>query len=132
LNCPVRGAKQLMAMNDKVKEALKIVEDQRNELLSILERTRESQIETANERLARWKTRTVRLISENIHHNEGVKLQNITRNWASAVKLASELNIDNRIMYTIGAAAKKIGLMDSDVIFSIPLSTTGKSPYFDR
>ena len=50
----------------------------------------------------------------------------------SAVKLASELNIDNRIMYTIGAAAKKIGLLDSDVIFGIPLSTTGKSPYFDR
>jgi hypothetical protein len=26
----------------------------------------------------------------------------------SAVKLAGELNIDNRIMYTLGAAAKKI------------------------
>lgn len=50
----------------------------------------------------------------------------------SAVKLASELNIDNRIMYTIGAAAKKIGLLDSDVIIGIPLSATGKSPYFDR
>lgn len=50
----------------------------------------------------------------------------------SAAKLASELNIDNRIMYTIGAAAKKIELLDSDVIFGIPISTTGKSPYFDR
>ena len=50
----------------------------------------------------------------------------------SAAKLASELNIDNRIMYTIGTAAKKIGLLDSDVIMGIPLSATGKSPYFDR
>jgi uncharacterized ferredoxin-like protein len=50
----------------------------------------------------------------------------------SAAKLASELNMDNRIMYTIGAAAKKMGLLDSDVIIGIPLSATGKSPYFDR
>ena len=50
----------------------------------------------------------------------------------SAVKLASELNIDNRIMYTIGASAKELRMLDSDVIIGIPLSTTGKSPYFDR
>jgi len=50
----------------------------------------------------------------------------------AAVKLAGELNIDNRIMYSIGAAAKKLGLLDSDVIMGIPLSATGKNPYFDR
>ena len=50
----------------------------------------------------------------------------------SAVKQASKLNIDNRMMYTIGVAAKKTGLLDSDVIIGIPLSVTGKSPYFDR
>lgn len=50
----------------------------------------------------------------------------------SAVKLAAELCIDNRIMYTIGVAAKELGLLDSDVIMGIPLAVTGKSPYFDR
>ena len=50
----------------------------------------------------------------------------------SAVKLAGELSIDNRIMYTIGAAARKMNLLDSDVIIGIPLSVTGKNPYFDR
>ncbi len=50
----------------------------------------------------------------------------------SAVKLAAELCIDNRIMYTIGVAAKDLGLLDSDVIMGIPLAVTGKSPYFDR
>jgi uncharacterized ferredoxin-like protein len=50
----------------------------------------------------------------------------------SAVKLAGELNIDNRMMYTAGAAAKKLKLLDSDVIIGIPLSVTGKNPYFDR
>jgi uncharacterized ferredoxin-like protein len=50
----------------------------------------------------------------------------------SAVKLAGELNIDNRIMYTVGAAARKLNLLDSDLVIGIPLSVTGKNPYFDR
>ena len=50
----------------------------------------------------------------------------------SAVKMAGELNIDNRMMYTIGAAAKKLNLLDSDIIIGIPLSATGKNPFFDR
>jgi len=50
----------------------------------------------------------------------------------SAVKLAGELNIDNRIMYSVGAAAKRAGLLDSDLIIGIPLSITGKNPFFDR
>ena len=50
----------------------------------------------------------------------------------SAIKLASELNIDNRMMYTIGAAAQKLGLLDADIIIGVPLSATGKSIYFDR
>jgi uncharacterized ferredoxin-like protein len=50
----------------------------------------------------------------------------------SAVKLAGELNIDNRIMYTVGAAAKKLKLLDSNIIMGILLSVTGKNPYFDR
>ncbi len=50
----------------------------------------------------------------------------------SAAKAAGFLNIDNRIMYTIGAAARKLKLLTSDVIIGFPLSVTGKSPYFDR
>jgi uncharacterized ferredoxin-like protein len=50
----------------------------------------------------------------------------------SAVKIAAELGIDNRIMYSVGAAAKKLKLLDSDVVIGIPLSVTGKNPFFDR
>jgi uncharacterized ferredoxin-like protein len=50
----------------------------------------------------------------------------------SAAKLAGELNIDNRMMYTVGAAAKRLNLLDSDLVIGIPLSVTGKNPYFDR
>lgn len=50
----------------------------------------------------------------------------------SAVKTAADLNIDNRMMYTIGAAAKDLGLLDADVIIGIPLSVSGKNIFFDR
>ncbi|HNV23270.1 MAG TPA: DUF2148 domain-containing protein [Candidatus Omnitrophota bacterium] len=52
----------------------------------------------------------------------------------SAVSVAADLRVDNRIMYTIGLAVKELGFFDSDVkvIFGIPLSATSKSPFFDR
>jgi len=50
----------------------------------------------------------------------------------SAVKTASLMNVDNRVMYRIGVVAKQTGMMDSQVIMGIPLSATGKSIYFDR
>ncbi len=50
----------------------------------------------------------------------------------SAAKTASWLNADNRMMYTIGVAARAAGMIDADVVIGIPLSATGKSIYFDR
>jgi uncharacterized ferredoxin-like protein len=50
----------------------------------------------------------------------------------SAVKTASLLNADNRIMYRIGPVVREMGLIDADVVLGIPLSATGKSIYFDR
>ena len=50
----------------------------------------------------------------------------------SAAKTAQLHNIDNRIMYRIGVAAKNIGLLDSKVVMGIPLYVGSKSIYFDR
>jgi len=50
----------------------------------------------------------------------------------SAVKTASLLNVDNRVMYRIGPVAREMGLIDADFVMGIPLSATGKSIYFDR
>ncbi len=50
----------------------------------------------------------------------------------SAVKTASILNIDNRIMYRIGVAAKKKGFLEADIIMGIPFAATGKNIFFDR
>ncbi len=50
----------------------------------------------------------------------------------SAVKTASILNVDNRIMYRVGVAVREMGLVDWEFVMGIPLSVTGKSIYFDR
>jgi len=51
----------------------------------------------------------------------------------SAVKTASILNVDNRIMYRIGAAAMRLKMLpEASTIMGVPLSAKGKSPYFDR
>ncbi|MEE9552774.1 MAG: DUF2148 domain-containing protein [candidate division Zixibacteria bacterium] len=50
----------------------------------------------------------------------------------SAVKTAQILNVDNRIMYRAGVAARRMGMVDWDYVLGIPLSATGKNIYFDR
>jgi len=51
----------------------------------------------------------------------------------SAVKTASLLNVDNRIMYRAGTAALRLGMMkDSTIVVGIPLSAQGKNIFFDR
>ena len=50
----------------------------------------------------------------------------------SAVKTASILNVDNRIMYRIGMIARKREMINDDVVLGIPLSAHGKNVYFDR
>ena len=52
----------------------------------------------------------------------------------SAVALAARKHIDNRIMFTAGRAAIDQGLFPKPVTvaYGIPLSATGKNPFFDR
>jgi len=50
----------------------------------------------------------------------------------SAVKTASLFNVDNRIMYRVGVVARRLGLIEGEVVLGIPLSATGKNIYFDR
>lgn len=50
----------------------------------------------------------------------------------SAVKTASILNADNRIMYRVGVVAKKIDLAKGAIVVGIPISASSKNIYFDR
>lgn len=49
----------------------------------------------------------------------------------SAVKTASLFNADNRIMYSVGVAAKSLGLSEGEVSVGVPISATSKNIYFD-
>ncbi|MHC1604903.1 MAG: ferredoxin domain-containing protein [Candidatus Methanofastidiosia archaeon] len=51
---------------------------------------------------------------------------------SSAAKTASIHNTDNRMMYTVGLASKRSGIMDGDVVVGIPISIKGKNIFFDR
>lgn len=51
----------------------------------------------------------------------------------SAVSVACDNRIDNRVMYTVGYAANQLKLLpNSDIVLGVPLSVSGKSPFFDR
>ena len=53
---------------------------------------------------------------------------------SSAASMANQFHVDNRVMYSVGRACLELGLFDSGVkqALGIPLSITGKNPFFDR
>lgn len=52
----------------------------------------------------------------------------------SAVSVAMDNRIDNRIMYTVGQAVLEMGILGEDVkiVYAVPLSISSKNPFFDR
>lgn len=73
-----------MDIEKKAQEAIEMIGIQQKELMDIIERVQGDQdINIAEERLERWKSRTVKLLSTKIHPNEGAKLQEKYRGYAS-------------------------------------------------
>ena len=64
--------------------------------------------------------------------NCAFKIMDLGIALGSAGRTAMELCVDNRMMYSIGLAAKRAKVMDDDVIIAMPLSIKGKNIYFDR
>lgn len=51
----------------------------------------------------------------------------------SAVQLLSQMGFDNRIQFTLGMAARELGLVPSNsVSIGVPVSLSSKNPFFDR
>lgn len=51
----------------------------------------------------------------------------------SACAIAADNRVDSRVMFSAGLVAQKIGLIQGcHIVNAIPLSCTGKSPFFDR
>ena len=80
------------------------------------------------------KSQLVALIG--IEYGEGLskelKLVDLGIALGSASKIASDLNVDNRIMRSIGEAAENMKLLQADHVLGIPISIKGKSIFFDR
>lgn len=69
-----------MEINEKAQKAIGMVKSRGKELSTIVERVRsDSDFSTAKERLRRWKSRTIKLLSEQIHPDEAVKLKKIRK-----------------------------------------------------
>jgi uncharacterized ferredoxin-like protein len=66
--------------------------------------------------------------------NCAIRMADIGIAVGSAVRTAQIHNVDNRIMYSGGVAARELGLFSKDctVVYAIPLSATGKNIFFDR
>src|SRR5512145_3543892 len=52
--------------------------------------------------------------------NCAIRLLDLGIAMGSAVKTASNLNVDNRVMYRIGVSARRLGLMKSRICHGIP------------
>ena len=51
----------------------------------------------------------------------------------SMVSVAADMRADARVMFSVGLAAKRMGLLEGcRSVFGIPVSISSKSPYFDR
>ncbi len=51
----------------------------------------------------------------------------------SAVSLAADMRVDNRVMFSVGQAVMALGMMpEAEMILALPLSVKGKSIFFDR
>lgn len=65
--------------------------------------------------------------------NCAIKMTDLGIALGSAAKTASMHNVDNRIMFSAGAGALSLGLLEKcTVAYGIPLKVSGKSIYFDR
>lgn len=69
-----------MEINEKAQKAIEMVKLQGKELSTIAERVRsDNDFSTARERLRRWKSRTKKLLSEQIHPDEAAKLKKMRK-----------------------------------------------------
>ncbi|MDR1006431.1 MAG: DUF2148 domain-containing protein [Bacteroidales bacterium] len=51
----------------------------------------------------------------------------------SAVSVASDAKVDTRVMFSVGLAITALNIMeDCDYCLAIPVSISGKNPFFDR
>lgn len=64
-----------------------------------------------------------------------IKIADLGIALGSAVSMAADMRIDNRILYSVGKSAMEMGLFESSNIFNayaVGISISGKNIFFDR
>ncbi|MEG2494377.1 MAG: DUF2148 domain-containing protein [Mucinivorans sp.] len=61
------------------------------------------------------------------------KAQDLGIAIGSAASVAADNRVDSRVMYSVGVAAMELNFLPlCHAVMAIPISATGKSPFFDR
>jgi uncharacterized ferredoxin-like protein len=71
-------------------------------------------------------------VSQGIDANCVFKMLDLGFACCSACKVASDMNIDNRVMYDIGEAIRRLYMKECDFVLGIALSIKGNNIFFDR
>ncbi len=71
---------------------------------------------------------------KNVEHPCVYNLTDLGIAVGSAISLAADYRLDNRVMFSVGKAAIELNYFTSDVksALGIPFSATNKNPFFDR
>ncbi len=74
----------------------------------------------------------IKAVSKGKDVNCAFKIMDLGFAACSAARTAAELNIDNRVMYDIGEAIRRLFMKDCDLVLGIALSVKGHNIFFDR
>jgi len=74
----------------------------------------------------------IKAVTDGKDVNCAFKIMDLGFAACSAARTAAELNIDNRVMYDIGEAIRRLFMKDCDLVLGIALSVKGHNIFFDR
>lgn len=116
-----------MSIEEKAKEAISMIESQITDLREIVDRaSQDRNFKTADERLSRWKARTVSLLSENVNPNEGKKLEKVRKmSFDMYDKLKDIQDEADKYGAFLQSLVEELDKHPKD-IFSIPIPSEGK------
>ena len=117
-----------MSVEEKTKEAISMIESQTTDLREIVDRaSQDRNFETADERLNRWKSRTVRLLSEKVNSIEGKKFEDTRlRSWSMfnhLENIQSEADLYDAFLQSLVEELSK----HPEDYFSIPIPSEEKA-----
>ena len=116
-----------MEIDKKAQAAIEMIQIQLKELADIVSHVNED-VDSTKERLERWKSRTVKLLSDKVDPDEGKKLREITRNFVSYDKAKDVLYDANRYRAFLLPLTEELEKHPKDIISSETQGSSKGSP----